>query len=102
MQTVTAASWGRGAPRQPRNPTASPGDANDRDEKGVEQSNPKRLSVGRQIGIAYQMEIDVEAGDIVPEAEAHRNAAGSHIDHGIIDRAASQRCDACEQQCLVD
>ena len=68
--------------------------ADHRDEKGVEQPDPKGLSVGGLVGVTYQMEIDVEAGDIVPESEAHRNAASAHIDHGVVDRAASQRCDA--------
>jgi len=45
----------------------------------------------------YQFFIDVEAGDVVPESEAHRNAARPHIDHGAIDRTASQRRDARKQ-----
>ena len=64
--------------------------ADDGDEKGVEQPDPKGPSVGGQVGIAYQMEIDIKAGDIVPKSEAHRNAAGAHIDHSVVDCAPSQ------------
>ena len=56
-----------------------------RDKQGVEQPDPKRSSVGRQVGVIYKMEIDIEAGDVVPKTEAHRNAAGPHIDHSVID-----------------
>jgi hypothetical protein len=52
------------------------------------------------------MKIDVEARDIVLESEAHPNVAGSHTDRNIIgsiiDCPTRQRCNAHEQQCLVE
>ncbi len=47
------------------------------------------------------MEIDIEAGDVVPKAEAHRNAAGPHIGDSVVNSAPSQRCDDRKQQYLV-
>ena len=47
------------------------------------------------------MEIDIEAGDVVPKTEAHRNAAGPHIDHGVMNSAPSQCRDERKQQYLV-
>ena len=41
----------------------------------LSEADPERAAVGRQRGIGDQRQVDVEAGGLVPEAEAHRNAA---------------------------
>ncbi len=71
------------------------------DEKGVEQADPEGLSVGGKTGIGNQVQVDFEAGRLIPEAEAHGNATGLHVDIGVIDAAGDQEADRRDQQRLI-
>ena len=48
------------------------------------------------------MKIDFEAGDLIPEAEAHRNATGLHVHIGIVAPGRDQCAERADQQPLID
>ncbi len=76
-------------------------DARRADERGVEKPNPERLAIGRQRGIGDERLVDVEAGGLVPEAEARRNAARRHIDIGVVGGGADERGEDKDEQRLI-
>ena len=76
--------------------------ADRRDKQRVQQADPEGLSVGRQGRIGDEVQVDVEARDLIPEAEAHRNAAGRHVDIGVVGAADQQRAENGDQQSLIE
>ena len=47
------------------------------------------------------MQVDFEAGGLIPEAEAHGNATGLHVDIGVGGAAGDQEADRRNQQPLI-
>ena len=71
------------------------------DQQRVDEPDPERAPVGRKRRIADQRLIDVEAGGLVPEAEAHRDAARLHVGDGVAPGERDQRRERGREQPLI-
>ena len=76
-------------------------DAERRDQQRVEQADPERAAIGRGRRIVDQRLADVEAGGVVPEAEAGGDLGARQIVGGVVDRAPGQEHDHRAQHHLI-
>ncbi len=93
--------------REPGDPDREPQRRRQRDryrghQQRVAEPDPERAAVGRKRGIVDQRLVDGEAGGLVPEAEAHGNAARLHVDDGVAPAGADQRRERPDQQRLIE
>ncbi len=93
--------------REPRHADQEAEDGGEEDadrghQHGVDQSDPEGLPVARLGVVVDQRLVDVEAGGVVPELEAQRDASDPHVLGDVAGRLVKQETDDRDQRHLIE